>query len=355
MRRAVAVLGALVLATDVGGGDRARARQRRPPRPVRRCRRASPWSTPQRDRRRTTSPTTAGSPTAGCSPAARTAPSPTSRLVARPVSSERCRGSRSNGDHGMLGFAPANDYATTGRVYISYDEGDPNGTGFGMVEEWDASPAASADDVHEGADAGRRQRDDPGLRADHDQPRRRRGVGRAGRDAVRQRRRRQHEQRRAQLAPRAGRRPALRQDPAPQRRRRRRPDQPLLRCRGTAQLAQHGVRLRLPEPVPVQHRRAQRPAAARRRRLGPDRGGRHRRRGHERRLALLRGHPASRRFQEPAGVPRVVCRRHCHAAHRHLRARRLRRFGDRRRPLQRGELPDGVSTVRGSTATTRAA
>ena len=52
-------------------------------------------------------------------------------------------GVRANGDHGMLGFAAANDYATTGRVYITYDEGDPNGTGFGMVEEWNASPAAS--------------------------------------------------------------------------------------------------------------------------------------------------------------------------------------------------------------------
>ncbi len=52
-------------------------------------------------------------------------------------------GVRANGDHGMLGFAAANDYATTGRVYITYDSGDPNGTGFGMVEEWAALPAAS--------------------------------------------------------------------------------------------------------------------------------------------------------------------------------------------------------------------
>lgn len=48
-------------------------------------------------------------------------------------------------DHGMLGFDPANDYDTTGRVYISYDKKDPNsgtgaGTGFGMVEVWKASP-----------------------------------------------------------------------------------------------------------------------------------------------------------------------------------------------------------------------
>jgi glucose/arabinose dehydrogenase len=47
---------------------------------------------------------------------------------------------RAVADHGMLGFAPANDYATTGRVFISYDKGDPEGTGFGMVEEWKAFP-----------------------------------------------------------------------------------------------------------------------------------------------------------------------------------------------------------------------
>lgn len=47
------------------------------------------------------------------------------------------------GDHGLLGFALANDYSTTGRVYVTYDKGDPSGAGFGMVEEWKASPAAS--------------------------------------------------------------------------------------------------------------------------------------------------------------------------------------------------------------------
>lgn len=47
---------------------------------------------------------------------------------------------RAVADHGMLGFAPANDYPTTGRVFISYDKGDPAGTGFGMVEEWKAFP-----------------------------------------------------------------------------------------------------------------------------------------------------------------------------------------------------------------------
>ena len=31
---------------------------------------------------------------------------------------------RALGDHGLLGFAPANDYATSGRVYLSYDKGD---------------------------------------------------------------------------------------------------------------------------------------------------------------------------------------------------------------------------------------
>src|SRR4051794_27249268 len=52
-------------------------------------------------------------------------------------------GVRASGDHGMLGFATANDYATTGRVFITYDQGDPTGTGVGMVEEWTAAPAAS--------------------------------------------------------------------------------------------------------------------------------------------------------------------------------------------------------------------
>ncbi|GAA2156787.1 glucose/arabinose dehydrogenase [Humibacillus xanthopallidus] len=50
---------------------------------------------------------------------------------------------RALGDHGFLGFAPANDYMSTGRVYVSYDKGDPAGTGFGMVEEWKALPAES--------------------------------------------------------------------------------------------------------------------------------------------------------------------------------------------------------------------
>ena len=50
---------------------------------------------------------------------------------------------RATGDHGLLGFALANDYPTTGRVYVTYDKGDAAGTGFGMVEEWRASPAAS--------------------------------------------------------------------------------------------------------------------------------------------------------------------------------------------------------------------
>ncbi|MFN2563126.1 MAG: PQQ-dependent sugar dehydrogenase [Jatrophihabitans sp.] len=52
-------------------------------------------------------------------------------------------GVRATGDHGMLGFAPANDYATTGHVYVSYDKGDPATTGFGMVEVWTASPASA--------------------------------------------------------------------------------------------------------------------------------------------------------------------------------------------------------------------
>jgi glucose/arabinose dehydrogenase len=50
---------------------------------------------------------------------------------------------RAIGDHGFLGFALANDYPTTGRVYVTYDKGDAAGTGFGMVEEWKASPPSS--------------------------------------------------------------------------------------------------------------------------------------------------------------------------------------------------------------------
>ena len=50
---------------------------------------------------------------------------------------------RATGDHGVLGFALANDYPTTGRVFIAYDKGSAAGTGFGMVEEWRASPATS--------------------------------------------------------------------------------------------------------------------------------------------------------------------------------------------------------------------
>lgn len=50
---------------------------------------------------------------------------------------------RARGDHGMLGFALGNDYATSGRVYLAYDKGDPTGTGVGMVEEWKASPPSS--------------------------------------------------------------------------------------------------------------------------------------------------------------------------------------------------------------------
>ena len=49
---------------------------------------------------------------------------------------------RAIGDHGLLGLALGNDYATSGRVYLAYDKGDPDGTGFGMVEEWRATPPA---------------------------------------------------------------------------------------------------------------------------------------------------------------------------------------------------------------------
>jgi glucose/arabinose dehydrogenase len=46
-------------------------------------------------------------------------------------------------DHGLLGIALANDFASTGHVYLSYDKGDPKGTGYGMLEEWRAWPAAA--------------------------------------------------------------------------------------------------------------------------------------------------------------------------------------------------------------------
>ena len=59
-------------------------------------------------------------------------------LAARGRHDPRCA---RRGDHGMLGFALANDYATTGRVYLCYDKGSTAGPGVGMVEEWTASPA----------------------------------------------------------------------------------------------------------------------------------------------------------------------------------------------------------------------
>jgi glucose/arabinose dehydrogenase len=52
-------------------------------------------------------------------------------------------GVRAVDDHGLLGLALANDFATSGRVFLSYDKGDPDGTGYGMLEEWKASPAAN--------------------------------------------------------------------------------------------------------------------------------------------------------------------------------------------------------------------
>ncbi len=50
---------------------------------------------------------------------------------------------RDRGDHGLLGFALTNDYAASGKVYLTYDKGSITGTGFGMVEEWTASPPSS--------------------------------------------------------------------------------------------------------------------------------------------------------------------------------------------------------------------
>jgi uncharacterized protein with LGFP repeats/glucose/arabinose dehydrogenase len=46
-------------------------------------------------------------------------------------------------DHGLLGLALANDYRTTGHLYLAYDKGDRTGSGFGVVEEWTATPAGS--------------------------------------------------------------------------------------------------------------------------------------------------------------------------------------------------------------------
>src|SRR6476661_9879839 len=39
-------------------------------------------------------------------------------------------------DHGLLGLALANDYRTTGRVYLAFDKGDRTSSGVGVVEEW---------------------------------------------------------------------------------------------------------------------------------------------------------------------------------------------------------------------------
>ena len=64
---------------------------------------------------------------------------------------------RARGDHGLLGFALGNDYATSGRVYLTYDKGDPAGTGFGMVEEWTASPPGEPHELHLVDDGPRRQ------------------------------------------------------------------------------------------------------------------------------------------------------------------------------------------------------
>ena len=44
---------------------------------------------------------------------------------------------------GCSAWLSTNDYATTGHVYLTYDKGSVTGTGFGMVEEWTASPPAN--------------------------------------------------------------------------------------------------------------------------------------------------------------------------------------------------------------------
>jgi glucose/arabinose dehydrogenase len=61
----------------------------------------------------------------------------------RPRQIAKVPGVRAVTDHGLLGFALANDYDETGHVFISYDKGDPLGTGVGVVEEWTASPASA--------------------------------------------------------------------------------------------------------------------------------------------------------------------------------------------------------------------
>src|SRR4051812_1474801 len=49
-------------------------------------------------------------------------------------------GVRATAAHGLLGFAPANDYVSSGHVSLPYDRGAPAGTGNGMVEQWTMSP-----------------------------------------------------------------------------------------------------------------------------------------------------------------------------------------------------------------------
>ena len=142
-------------------------------------------------RRRSTSWTSRGCRTAPCSPPARTARSRSSRPAVHPGSSGQVPSVRANGDHGMLGFALANDYATTGHVFLAYDKLTTGATtGFGMVEEWTALPGRGADHPHQVADPGRRQRHLAAARAAHPEPRHGHGAGGARRHAVRHHRRR---------------------------------------------------------------------------------------------------------------------------------------------------------------------
>ncbi len=46
-------------------------------------------------------------------------------------------------DHGLLGFALANDYVESGHVYIASDKGSTLAPGVGLVEEWTAWPTLS--------------------------------------------------------------------------------------------------------------------------------------------------------------------------------------------------------------------
>ena len=78
---------------------------------------------------------------------------------------------RSIGDHGMLGLALANDYASTGHLYLGYDKGSTSGAGVGMVEEWTASPPGNPTSLTRVPGRARRQPGADQARADQPEPR----------------------------------------------------------------------------------------------------------------------------------------------------------------------------------------